>query len=142
MRRNRGFAFPIFGIALRPLISGVFRSGLLSVLILAYAQKWGISGGVRTPHIFSKFRKIAGNLPVFSESLFPNPNRGWRCPIFEIICAFSRIAFFAPIFGPFLVAISTAEGPFPETDEVPGLFIKYREIAAISRCLARCDFET
>ena len=140
MRRNRGFAFPIFGIVLRPLISGVFCSGLRSVLILAYAQKWGISGGIRAPYICSKFRKIADNLPVFSDPLFPNPNRGRRCPISRSF--FLRAArFFAPIFSPSLVSISAAEGPFPDTDYVLGIFVKSREIAAISRCLARCDFE-
>ena len=72
------------------------------------------------PMLFIKFRKIADNLPLFGEAIFPNPNRGWGCPIFVIILPIASLTCFAPTFGQFLFAISYRIVSISGTDELPG----------------------
>ena len=46
-----------------------------------------------------------------------------------IILAVASLTFFAPIYGPFLFAISYREGPFSETYELHMILTKFRKIA-------------
>ena len=81
------------------------------------------------PVIFIKFRKIVGNPQLLGVSLFPNPNRGWKWPIFVAILPVASLTCFAPEFRQSLFPISYGAGPYSDTDELRSNFVKFREIA-------------
>ena len=70
--------------------------------------------------IFIKFREIAGDLPLFGEALFSNPNRGCECPISVLILPIASMTCFVPTFGQFLIAIIYREVSISGADELPG----------------------
>ena len=82
------------------------------------------------PMIFIKFRKIAGNLPLFDGALFRTLIAAGDSPFQASFYPSPRGPVFVPKCGPFLFAISLRKGPFLETDELPLIFIKFRQIVA------------
>ena len=87
---NRGWEFPIFGIALALPPRTCFCSEIWSGLIRDGLRKMEIFGDSGIPSIFTKFWEIVDNLPLFNDTLFRTLTADGNAPFSESCPSLTR----------------------------------------------------